>query len=348
MKKILFVLLLAPQLIQSLETILVIPDSKSSIENIPKEFSKVDYNSLSFWGKVAYRLNPHDFEVSITFLKDLPSKYKLIPECFEPGGSKEDVKYIICSNIPDFVSMRQLLMIPKEKLILICWEPPTVIAHQHEQNALNRFKKVLHWDDSKVDGDHVIKMYYPSMQPMKKELIPFNKRKLCCMVVGKKTSDHLKELYSYRKKIIDFYSNKKRGFFDLYGKYWSLDDSIDFKGAPPDKGKVLSQYRFSYCFENTKDLPGYITEKIFDCFQAGTIPIYYGANNIIDYIPENCFINFRKFRSIEAVHRYILEMKEEEFLAYINNIQAFLSSEIAQKFTSENLIKTLIEVILND
>lgn len=32
-----------------------------------------------------------------------------------------------------------------------------------------------------------------------------------------------------------------------------------------------------FCFENVRDLPGYITEKIFDCFFAEYIPIYWGG-----------------------------------------------------------------------
>lgn len=348
MKSVILPLLLLPYFLQAGQMIEVIPDSLQSVEYIPHDFSQVDYHSLSLWGKLAYRLNSHDIQISTTFLRDLPSLYTLVPKCFEPTGSKGDVKYIICSNIPDFVSMRHLLMIPKEKLILICWEPPTVIPHQHKESAFNHFKKVLHWDDSKVDGHHVLKMYYPSMQPMQNELIPFADRKLSCMIVGKKSSTHFKELYSYRKKIIEFYNNKPGDFFHLYGRGWSLKDSPHFKGAPGDKSKAMSEYRFCYCFENARDIPGYITEKIFDCFHTGTIPIYYGADNITDYIPENCFIHFRNFSSLEEIHRHILEMKEEEYLTYVENIRTFLASDIAQKFTTENLVQTLMEIIVND
>ena len=34
---------------------------------------------------------------------------------------------------------------------------------------------------------------------------------------------------------------------------------------------------------------GYITEKIFDSFFAGVVPIYWGAENITDYVPKSLY-----------------------------------------------------------
>jgi hypothetical protein len=39
------------------------------------------------------------------------------------------------------------------------------------------------------------------------------------------------------------------------------------------KKNTLEKYKFSICYENARDIPGYITEKIFDCFFAGCVPI---------------------------------------------------------------------------
>lgn len=41
---------------------------------------------------------------------------------------------------------------------------------------------------------------------------------------------------------------------------------------------------------------GYITEKIFDCFFPGVIPIYWGAENVTDYIPQDTFIDRRNLK----------------------------------------------------
>ena len=68
-------------------------------------------------------------------------------------------------------------------------------------------------------------------------------------------------------------------------------------------------YVFSVCFENAKGFPGLITEKIFHCFNAGSIPIYFGASNIEKHIPEDCFINYENFKSIKDMYDYIKHLK---------------------------------------
>jgi hypothetical protein len=55
--------------------------------------------------------------------------------------------------------------------------------------------------------------------------------------------------------------------------------------------QVYSQYKFIICFENSKT-PGYVTEKIFNVFASGSIPIYDGAPNITDYIIPGSFIQY--------------------------------------------------------
>jgi len=59
----------------------------------------------------------------------------------------------------------------------------------------------------------------------------------------------------------------------------------------PELISIYSQYKFIICFENSKT-PGYVTEKIFNVFASGSIPIYDGAPNITDYIIPGSFIQY--------------------------------------------------------
>src|SRR5581483_963897 len=43
-----------------------------------------------------------------------------------------------------------------------------------------------------------------------------------------------------------------------------------YKGTTASKAQTLGNYKFAICFENSV-LKGWITEKIFDCFFAGTV-----------------------------------------------------------------------------
>ncbi|MBQ7630413.1 MAG: DUF1919 domain-containing protein [Selenomonadaceae bacterium] len=53
-----------------------------------------------------------------------------------------------------------------------------------------------------------------------------------------------------------------------------------------DKRKYVHEFRFNICPENVNRF-GYVTEKIFDAFLSGSIPIYYGSDNN----PEEGIIN---------------------------------------------------------
>lgn len=47
-----------------------------------------------------------------------------------------------------------------------------------------------------------------------------------------------------------------------------------------DKMKEISYYLFNICFENAVE-PGYVTEKIFDALLSGTVPVYYGDDDLV-------------------------------------------------------------------
>ena len=57
----------------------------------------------------------------------------------------------------------------------------------------------------------------------------------------------------------------------------------------PDKWDGLAPFRYSVAVENSRH-DHYWTEKIADCFLAGTVPIYWGAPNIKEYFPEEAMI----------------------------------------------------------
>ena len=120
------------------------------------------------------------------------------------------------------------------------------------------------------------------------------------------------------------------------------------KGRVDEKLATLRKYRFALCYENGQGIQGYITEKIFDCFFAGTIPIYWGASNITDYIPENCFIDKRNFPRDEDVYNLIKNMSDIEVIEYQRNIENFLKSEKMYPFSNESFVSTIVENILNE
>ena len=107
------------------------------------------------------------------------------------------------------------------------------------------------------------------------------------------------------------------------------------------------KYKFSICYENVTDINGYITEKIFDCFKNGTIPIYLGANDIFDYIPRNTMIHFKDYDNYSDLKFYLEGIDRDKFSSYQNNIKEFLNSNKAKRFDSKENAKLMVNKISN-
>ncbi len=115
-----------------------------------------------------------------------------------------------------------------------------------------------------------------------------------------------------------------------------------YKGTVKSKNEVLRRYKFAICYENARDIPGYITEKIFDCFFAGCVPIYLGAPNVTAHIPSETFIDKRNFRTYEELYRYIKDMPDAEYIDYLDAIKNFVLSDKIYPFSAECFAETLV------
>lgn len=161
------------------------------------------------------------------------------------------------------------------------------------------------------------------------------------------------DLYSERLRGIKFF--RRNPEFHLYGRGWSqhqpwLSDSdweacsSCFKGECDDKIEALSRYRFSLCFENTR-FDGYITEKIFDCFFAGSIPIYYGAPDIEKYVPKEAFIDFRDFAGYEELDAFLENMTDQQAAGYLDAARAYLASPAYEPFYQDSVAQEWLDAV---
>ena len=150
--------------------------------------------------------------------------------------------------------------------------------------------------------------------------------------------------YLQRLNALKYFSRKK--VIDIFGIRWdrvkerSIHDS--YRGTVKYKSEALSLYKFGLCIENEIGTPGYISEKIFDHFYNGCIPIYKGAPNIQEHIPYNCYIDMRKFCSYDDIYEYISKMEQYEYNEYLENIDRFLSSPEYENFTGDHFAKTIV------
>jgi len=94
-------------------------------------------------------------------------------------------------------------------------------------------------------------------------------------------------------------------------------------GHVKDKSYVMQTHKFCIAIENSFDFD-YVTEKVFDCLAAGSVPIYKGPPNAGRFFPQDAAIWVDEFDSPEDVGRYVAKVAAddklyEEYRAWIHD-----------------------------
>jgi hypothetical protein len=164
---------------------------------------------------------------------------------------------------------------------------------------------------------------------------------------------YVPNLYRTRLQVIDRFSS--RPDFDLWGTGWKrpiagasqrvrVAVASAFRGVSGDKVATLTRYRFAFCVENTR-FPGYISEKLFDAFRAGVVPVYLGAPDVDSYVPEESFVAMDAFKDLSSLRRYLESMSEDEARERIAVGRDFLGSPSSRRFTEEHFVETIMSAI---
>lgn len=290
-----------------------------------------------------------------TFYRDEVTKpFVLLREAIEKAGFNvqfthdasqlEDVAAIISINDVTSKLLNHLGNYPKEKCLLLVLEPPIVLPDLHSVWVQYFYNQIFTPFDDVIDNQKYFKLYYPQPRLQMIENIPdFSQKKLCAMICGNKSFGEERSLYPERRKVIAYFTDHCNEF-DLYGPDW--DGYRAWRGYTPAKWETLKNYKFNVCYENYTHQRGYITEKIFDAMIAGSVPIYWGADNITDYIPKECFIDRRNFSSEAELLEFMKSMDQDTYETYIQAIRKFLASPQAHYFSSDHFVKLMMDTIL--
>lgn len=243
--------------------------------------------------------------------------------------------------------------------VVLIREGRVILPINYNNNRLSEFSQIITWDADLLKKSNAV--YFPSARYVREDRvlpINFEDRKFCCNISRKLSSTEVGELYSERLRAIKWFERNHPEQFDLYGYGWNqgvikmfgktihksnifYERRPSYRGQLEEKHATLSGYKFSICFENTSNMKNYVSEKIFDCFLAQTIPIYYGATNIRDLIPPECFIDYREFANYEDLYSFISGMRKEKFLTYLDAINNYIDSPKGENFSFENWILTI-------
>ena len=120
-----------------------------------------------------------------------------------------------------------------------------------------------------------------------------------------------------------------------------------YRGFAPSKSETLAGYRFSLCFENSI-LKGWITEKIFDCFFAGTVPVYWGAPDVEEHIPPECFIDMRGFKDYQDLRTYLKSLTGSRVQRFKTNARDFIESPQFVPFSKQAFAEMFGRIVEQD
>lgn len=253
----------------------------------------------------------------------------------------------------------------KVKKWAIILENEIILPHNWEMGRHSEYEKIFTWKDDIIDNVRYFKINYAINIPSNYSFEGQNKSKLCTMIAAHKKSNHPLENYSKRIEVIRWFEKHHPEEFDLFGFGWDRFESSSriiniilnrisslkellapryktYKGTVTTKKAAFSPYKFAFCFENAKNLNGYITEKIFDCFISGVVPIYSGAPNIQDYVPNNCFVDLQRFSTFDQLYSFLINVNNDDYACYAVNIQNFLKSNAALKFSAQQFVQTIL------
>jgi hypothetical protein len=211
---------------------------------------------------------------------------------------------------PDYVVVfgkglrrKTALGVPKSRTILITGEPYSVLAYP--KGYCEQFGVVCSCQPE-IKGDNVV--YTPAILPW---FVGVDKTPQG--VKFPLDYDSLKRAQPEKTKLISVITSTKaftQGHIDrirfvekLMAKY---GDKVDVFGhgfhSFGDKWDVLAPYKYHIVIENSST-DYYWTEKLSDCFLAGTYPLYHGCKNVSSYYPEGSLtkIDIRHFDEAVAV-----------------------------------------------
>jgi alpha(1,3/1,4) fucosyltransferase len=160
--------------------------------------------------------------------------------------------------------------------------------------------------------------------------------------------------YFERWQTMEYFAN--RPDFDLYGESWERKHPAitagqyqrtrrAFRGQAPEKFELLGGYRFALAYENSR-FPGYLSEKLFDCLYAGTIPVYDGAPDVACYVPPEVFIDATQFDSPAELERFLLSVDKRQADDYLAAGQAFLRSPAFEPWCAQSFARELIDILV--
>jgi len=134
------------------------------------------------------------------------------------------------------------------------------------------------------------------------------------------------------KERIDFVNElQKYKHVDCLGKVLNNGEKLTHHFGSSEFLEFINQYKFMVCFENS-NISGYGSEKPINAYAGGSIPIYWGSQEIYNLINKNAFI------INEDITKTIEEIK------YLDNDDQAYFNKWSQPFFLNNIIPEKLQL----
>jgi hypothetical protein len=265
---------------------------------------------------------------------------------------------------------------PAARAYVYLYENPLIRPLNRDREALARYAKWFTWDGELLDDPRAVRLLYPNRFTTEGWKGPERRPLFCVLVASNKalTVVDPRDQYQARVRILDWYERHAPADFHLYGRGWDRPAALPgrwgrvrnqlrkvlarflpakspyatWRGPVDDKIGLLARARFCLAHENCRDLPGYVTEKLFDCFRAGCVPVYVGPREIAELVPADCFIDGRRFAHPAELDAHLRSIDDDAYRSYQGRIRAFLESAQARPFSREHFAEVIVREILAD
>jgi len=253
--------------------------------------------------------------------------------------------------------------------VLIAMENPQINPLNISKSYVEGFTKVLSWNRELA--------YLPAFEflayvPLE-SLVPSDERscdrsKLATMICSNKVfkTPVQGDLYLKRLEVLEWFEKNSPEEFELFGQGWAKPPHeqtiskkiqragrrlksiltsrpcyLTWRGSLHSKRDAYLNAWYGFCYENSSLNNGYVTEKILDAMAVGVVPIYLGAPDVKDYIPEELFIDARQFDSVADLVSFCRALPVERRLEMIQGGHEFIYN--SPMFS----LKTNVSVVAN-
>lgn len=203
---------------------------------------------------------------------------------------------VVVFHLPDLYQHLEYDLDKQDKQIWVAWNMECEENYPWMKNE--DFRDLF---DRRMDYHPKADVVYPYYTKMKEDALPkkidiSKKENKICMLISSSINqsgrrEYLTELMQYVA-------------IDSYGKLCNNKNIKDDKGRET-KLALYSKYKFVIAFENAV-CNDYVTEKFYDPLLAGSVPVYFGAPNINEYIPGNkCYVDVRAYKSPQELAVYL-------------------------------------------